>query len=79
MNGLDALIRQTVESSMMEVEPAPALSKKRVTFVFDKQKLSRLKRIAKIERAYLKDIIGDLISEFIDDYEERVNLDKKKT
>ena len=69
MNGLDALIRQTVESSLMEVQAAPVPTKKRVTFVFDKQKLARLKRIAKIEKAYLKDIIGDLISEFIDSYE----------
>jgi hypothetical protein len=68
MSGLDALIRQTVETSLMEVQQAPLPTKKRVTFVFDKQKLARLKRIAKIEKAYLKDIIGDLVSEFIDSY-----------
>ncbi len=68
MSGLDALIRQTVESSTMDVRPATAPTKKRVTFVFDKQKLAKLKKIAKVEKAYLKDIIGDLVSEFIDGY-----------
>lgn len=69
MSGLDALIRQTVETSTMEMRPATAPTKKRVTFVFDKQKLAKLKMIAKVEKAYLKDIIGDLVSEFIDGYE----------
>jgi len=66
--GLDALIRQTVETSKVEV--AAPKTQKRVTFVFDKSKLLKLKSIAKLEKAYLKDIIGGLVSEYIDEYEE---------
>jgi len=64
--GLDALIRRTVESSI-DVE---ANNKKRVTFVFDKSKLMKLKKIAKVERSYLKDIIGQVMSDFIEEYED---------
>lgn len=66
VSGLDALIRQTLHSSRVEVE---ASTKKRVTFIFDKNKLGKLKNIARSERAYLKDIIGEIISEFIQNYE----------
>ena len=69
MSGLDALIRRTVESAQMEKVEPPAPTKKRVTFVFDKKKLNRLKRISKLEKAYLKDIIGDLITDYIGEYE----------
>ncbi len=66
VSGLDALIRRTIETSTMEFGES---IKKRVTFVFDKHKLDRLKKIAKVEKSYLKDIIGDVVSEFIDKYE----------
>jgi len=69
MSGLDALIRRTVEETKLERMEIPAPTKKRVTFVFDKEKLSELKRIAKLEKTYLKDILGDLITEYIDKYQ----------
>lgn len=69
MSGLDALIRQTVEPNKEEIKRAAVpKEKKRVTFVFDKKKLLKLKKIAKLEKAYLKDIIGGLISEYLDEY-----------
>jgi len=70
MSGLDALIRQTVAPNKEEIKRAAVpKEKKRVTFVFDKKKLLKLKTIAKLEKAYLKDIIGGLISEYLDDYD----------
>ncbi len=66
LSGLDALIRRTDDLDRVEVNVP---SKKRVTFVFDKAKLARLKKIAKEEKAYLKDIIGDVVSKFIENYE----------
>jgi hypothetical protein len=70
MSGLDALIRQTVEPNREEIKRAAVpKEKKRVTFVFDKKKLLKLKKIAKLEKAYLKDIIGGLISEYLDEYD----------
>lgn len=74
MSGLDALIRRTVDSAKIERVEVPAPTKKRVTFVFDKKKLSQLKQIAKLEKAYLKDIIGGLITDYIESYDK----DEKK-
>ena len=68
VTGLDALIRQTIETSEIEVNYN---TRKRVTFAFDKDKLAKLKKIAKIEQSYLKDILGDVVSEYIDKYEQR--------
>lgn len=65
--GLDALIRRTSDSS--EFTEYQETRKKRVTFIFDKQKLVKLKKIAKVEKLYLKDIIGDVMAEYIEEYE----------
>ena len=70
LSGLDALIRHTEDMDVVEVNVP---TKKRVTFVFDKDKLAKLKQIAKSENAYLKDIIGDVVSNFIEKYEKEEN------
>ena len=57
----------------MEVVEVNVPTKKRVTFVFDKEKLAKLKEIARTEKAYLKDIIGDVVSRFIEKYEKEQN------
>lgn len=76
MGGLDSLIRQTVEPNKEEIQRAVVpKEKKRVTFVFDKKKLLKLKTIAKLEKAYLKDIIGGLISGYLEEYD----IDQKKS
>jgi len=66
LSGLDALIRRTDGLDYVEVNVP---NKKRVTFVFDKEKLAQLKSIAKSKKIYLKDIIGDVMSSFIEKYE----------
>lgn len=66
-SGLDALIRSTIEPK--PVEPIPEKNTKRVTLVIDKEKLSKLKSIARAERTYIKDIIDDMVSDFISQYE----------
>jgi hypothetical protein len=68
LSGLDALIRETVDTSLAGLDLAPV---KRITFAFENQKLEKLKSIAKRERAYVKDIIQGVISEFIEDYERK--------
>ncbi|MEM8527430.1 MAG: hypothetical protein AAGG68_22505 [Bacteroidota bacterium] len=65
--GLDVLIRRTVESSNVDIEDGP---KRRVTFLFDEDKLRRLKDIARSKKAYIKDIVGEIVSEFIEEYED---------
>ncbi len=63
--GIDALIRETVKTSKVEVPK----DKKRVTFIFEKDKIDKLKTIARLEKAYLKDIVNQLVSEYIAKYE----------
>lgn len=65
--GLDALIRETVETSKVEVTPQ---STKRVTFIFDEDKIEKLQKIARLKKAYVKDIINEIVSEYI----EQVNV-----
>lgn len=73
LTGLDALIRRTVETSTIEIDET---AKKRVTFVFEKRKLERLKKIARIEKSYLKDILSDIVSEYLEKYEQaKMNLE----
>ncbi len=66
LTGLDALIRRTGDMDHVEVNVP---NKKRVTFVIDKPKLERLKKIAKHKKLYLKDIIGEVMSKFIEKHE----------
>jgi len=61
--GIDSLIRSTVEGSIMEIESTS--NKKRVSFVFDKEKLKKLKSIAKLKKSYLKDVIDEVVAEYL--------------
>ncbi len=70
--GLDRLIRNTIETSTVEIEET--VGHKRVIFVFDEQKLEKLKRIARLEKTYLKDILNELVSEFIQEYERKKKI-----
>jgi predicted Zn-dependent protease len=67
LSGLDALIRRTGDMEYVEVNTP---TKKRVTFVLDKNKVEKLKGIARTKKSYLKDIIGDVVTKFIERYEQ---------
>jgi len=67
--GLDALIQKTTDDNFDYTS-----TKKRVTFIFEKKKLDKLKRIAKLEKAYLKDIIGKIVGAHISKYDEEGQL-----
>ena len=64
--GLDALIRATVTPSKMEMAKTPT---RRLTLTFDENKLDKLKTIAREERTMLKDIIDEIVVEYIQHYE----------
>ena len=66
--GIDSLIRSTVEGSIMQIESTS--TKKRVSFVFDKEKLKKLKSIAKLKKAYLKDVIDEVVAEYLSKHNE---------
>ena len=67
LTGLDALIRQTID--VQEINSDEASGKKRLTVAIDKAKLLQLKTIARIENAYLKDIMVQLIDEYLQKYQ----------
>ena len=63
--GLDALIRRTVEERMDSTDR----ERKRLTLTLDRQKVMKLKSIARHEKAYLRDIVGELVAKYIKKYE----------
>ncbi|MFZ4633609.1 MAG: hypothetical protein ACOYNO_05310 [Saprospiraceae bacterium] len=65
-SGIDALIRQTI--SIEELTGDEQSGKKRLTVAVDKPKLEKLKVIARLENAYLKDLMVGLIDEYIQAY-----------
>jgi len=64
--GIDALIRRTSAENREELKSSSPL-KKRVTFSLEKKKIEKLKDIAKSKKAYLKDIVDDIISQYLDE------------
>jgi hypothetical protein len=67
LGGLDMLIRRTVERGAVEEDQVTGT--RRLTVAFDKEKLNKLKIIARMEKSYLKDILGDIVEEYIRRYE----------
>lgn len=63
MFGLDSLIRQTIEQS--EIKP----DKKRISFTFETEKIEKLRGIAKNEKARIRDIVNELITDYIQQHE----------
>lgn len=68
MSGLDALIRSTVEPEDIQMQDAKT---RRVTITFDPKKLEKLKQIARLEKTYLRDIIDEIVAEFLDGYDKQ--------
>ena len=68
-SSLDMLIRRTVEKGGIEEDENTGT--RRLTVTFDKEQLSKLKTIARMEKAYLKDILGSIVAEYIKKYESR--------
>ncbi len=64
LSGLDALIQRTYEGPVEDEN-----FKKRVTFILEKKKVEKLKKIAKSERKYLKDLLNKVLTKFMDEYE----------
>jgi DNA-binding transcriptional regulator YbjK len=71
-SGLDALIRETIDVQELTQEEATGI--KRLTVAVDRAKLEKLKAIARLENAYLKDLLVGLIDEYITDYTKEKGL-----
>lgn len=72
MTGLDALIRQTID--VQEIASDEASGKKRLTVTVDRTKLDKLKAIARLENAYMKDLLVHLIDAYIEEYTQQKGL-----
>lgn len=68
--GIDALIRRTSNENREDIGVSTPL-KKRVTFTLEKRKIEQLKSIAKAKKAYLKDIVDDIISDYLNERTDR--------
>ena len=66
LSGLDSLIRKTVKPKSIDLLEKPT---RRLTLTFDHQKLEKLKNIARLEKTYLKDIVDEIVGDFIEEYE----------
>jgi hypothetical protein len=71
-NGLDALIRQTID--FQEINTDEISGKKRLTVTVDRTKLDKLKAIARLENAYLKDLLIEVIDGYINEYAHKKGL-----
>lgn len=60
--GLDAIIRDTVESSEVQIQKTKP---KRVTFSFDPDKLEALRKIAKNKKAYLREVVDEIVTDYL--------------
>lgn len=67
ISGLDALIRNTTGIENLEEELKASI--RRVSFAFDARKYKKLKSIAKEEKTYIKDVLNNIITEFLKSYE----------
>ena len=67
ISGLDFIIRETISGTHLEMHEG---LQKRITLAFDHEKLEKLKSIARIEKAFLKDIVSQLVAEYIENYEQ---------
>jgi len=65
-SGLDTLIRQTID--VQEIVTDENSGKKRVTVAVDRPKLEKLKAIARLENAFLKDLLVSVLDEYIEEY-----------
>lgn len=73
VSGLDALIRQTID--VQEITTDEASGKKRLTVTVDRSKLEKLKTIARLENAYMKDLLVHLIDEYIEEYTQQKGVE----
>jgi len=64
--GIDALIRRTSKENRDDIEVGTPM-KKRVTFTLERKKIEQLKSIAKSKKAYLKDVVDDIISRYLNE------------
>jgi len=69
--GLDSLIRNTQNLSPEEIKVHN--DQKRVTFLYSKTQLEKLREISKKDSRFMKDIIGEAVTQWIEDYKKSLS------
>ena len=64
--GLDNLIRNTQNLSPEEIQVRE--DQKRVTFLYSKSQLEKLRNISRKDSRYMKDIIGEAVTQWLEEY-----------
>lgn len=72
-SGLDTLIRETIDVQELTREESSGI--KRLTVAVDRTKLEQLKTIARLENSFLKDLLVELIDEYITEYTQEKGLE----
>lgn len=67
-SGLDLLIRTNITPKSIDIQTFPT---RRITLSFDTEMLEKLKSIAQQEHTILKDIVNDIVAEYISSYEKK--------
>lgn len=67
-SGLDALIRSTLEPDTINVQEYPS---RRIVLTFDEAKIEKLQHIAQLKKTVMKDMISEIVSNFIRTYEKK--------
>ncbi len=66
LTGLDLLIRKTAEPGEY---PYSRATMRKVSLTFDRILLSKLKAIARLEKMYFRELVNDILTKFVDNYE----------
>lgn len=65
--GIDYLFRSTMGRKIMGMLSEE--DQKRVTFLYSRSQLEKVRKISKAEAVYMKDIIGEAVNQWIESYE----------
>lgn len=74
MGGLDSLIRSTVDPNSIRIthtRTAEGGNVRRISLAFKERQIEKLRKIANLKRTMLKDIIYQVVEEYINDFEQR--------
>lgn len=74
MGGLDSLIRSTVDPNSIRITHTRTVeggNVRRISLVFKERQIEKLRKIANLKRTMLKDIIYQVVEEFIDEFEKK--------
>lgn len=74
MGGLDSLIRSTVDPNSIRIthtRTAEGGNIRRISLAFKERQIEKLRKIANLKRTMLKDIIYQVVEEYINDFEQK--------